>query len=358
MINDINEQWLADIQVNLGIKVKRHNSFPLAILNYDQINSPKCNETVMKCRGLILDTETWEVVCHPMQRFFNEGEALEITEKFNWDNFDSYTKEDGSLIHLWNYKGEWNVSTRGSFADGICGESGKTWKELIEPLLPETSILDPSNTYAFEFCSYYNKVIRAYKDPFVTLLAIINTKSGVEYSQAQIDEFASNNGINRPDKFHHDSIEEVMKSLDHFGKHDQTFEGFVLTDVNGMRLKVKSKTYVALHHLRGSGENMFLIRNLVPFLLSGETDEVLAYFPEIAERLAEVQENFNELEYILDNTWMLTHGIENQKEFALAVKDCPLNWVLFQERKTGKLITEILAENPSKVARYLESLDR
>jgi len=45
---------LDDLANDLGIKVTKHETKPLVILNYDQIESPKTHQIVRECRGLIL----------------------------------------------------------------------------------------------------------------------------------------------------------------------------------------------------------------------------------------------------------------------------------------------------------------
>lgn len=65
---------LEDLTAELGIRVTRHDQLPLIILNYDQIESPKANEIVVECRGLVLEEGTWEIVARSFRRFFNFGE--------------------------------------------------------------------------------------------------------------------------------------------------------------------------------------------------------------------------------------------------------------------------------------------
>ena len=79
------------LESELGIKCNYHLEYPLVILNYDQLDSPKLHPIVMECRGLVLDTTNYDVVASCMKRFFNLGEATEITDKFDW-TFDKLQK--------------------------------------------------------------------------------------------------------------------------------------------------------------------------------------------------------------------------------------------------------------------------
>ena len=44
------------------IKLTYHPTDPLVILNYDQLESPKGDKLVRECRGLVLNSETKELV--------------------------------------------------------------------------------------------------------------------------------------------------------------------------------------------------------------------------------------------------------------------------------------------------------
>ena len=47
----------------------------LIMFKYSQIDSDFNLKLVRECRGLILDEDTMEVVCHPFEKFGNYGEA-------------------------------------------------------------------------------------------------------------------------------------------------------------------------------------------------------------------------------------------------------------------------------------------
>ena len=112
-----------------------------------------------------------------------------------------------------------------------------------------------------------------------------------------------------------------------------TFEGFVLTDSNGLKLKTKLSKYLALHRMKGN-DNVFRIKNLLPFVLTNETDELLTYYPEVEylyrEVESKVKDSFNELY----NVYINSQGIENQKDFAMLVKNNLFSGILFKLRKS------------------------
>ena len=47
----------------------------LVCLKYSQIDSDFNEPLVRECRGIILEKDTWKIVCYPFKKFFNYGEA-------------------------------------------------------------------------------------------------------------------------------------------------------------------------------------------------------------------------------------------------------------------------------------------
>lgn len=336
-----------DLTNEFAIKVNYHPKYPLAILNYCQIDSPKLNPITMCCRGLVLDTSDYSVVASCMPRFFNLGEALEITDKFNWNGpINSTVKEDGSLMTLfWNkYANEWKVKTRGSWADMPIGENIPRWDELFWSLLPN-GYLDKClkhSTYIFELCSMYNQVVRQYPESRLFLLTAINLNTLKEWSVWSLDTEAGMYGLSRPAKIDVTNVEAVKAYIKQLEETDGTAEGLVLQDQNGLRIKVKSATYLAYSRLGGNG-NINLTKNLVPIVMSGEIDEVAAIFPLIRNKAEELHQQINLMFNKLEILWRKVRYIDNQKEYALfitKINPTPFSSILFTlKKKYGVMVS-------------------
>ncbi len=115
-ISFIQEHGLDALKEELGIKIKPYEDFGIVVLNYSQIDSPKTHPVVMECRGLILDSETFQPLCRTFKRFFNFGEAPETYVDFLIENSVAYDKLDGSLIKIWYHPktDRWYCGTRGT----------------------------------------------------------------------------------------------------------------------------------------------------------------------------------------------------------------------------------------------------
>jgi len=321
----------------LAIKVTRHDTLALAILNYNQIDSPKLDPIVRECRGLVLNyaTDDYPVVARSFPRFFNWGEVQEEMPLFDFSDFAVQSKEDGSLALFYYFGGQWRVNTRGSFAQDNMQHQDFTWSEAIGRAMAIDNLARIGNqnwTYVCEFCSPWNKIVRRYEEPTLYLLTIIDKNSGEEIPASECDTIACLLGIRRPTIYQFTSIEEIQEFLQEQGENDPTFEGVVIRDKDGRRWKIKSATYLGLHRLRGE-DDVWNPKHLIPFILAGEEDELITYFPEVKETYFELKSKVLTAYVELLELWGDHWRIEDQKEFALKVKDTPLSSILFSVRK-------------------------
>jgi hypothetical protein len=323
-----------------GIGAKYHPTLPYVILDYDMIESSnhKTNPIIKECRGIVLNTQDFSVVQKAFNRFYNLGES-ECTENFDWKNFMCKEKLDGSLIKVRWYNNELLITTRNSFADTECGDSGKSWKELVTSCLTQYQldvIKDNSDfTFVFEFMSPYNHIVVQHHSPWLSLLTLTN-KNGCSAIIHYVELSAY---FSTPNKYEFTSIEEIEAFLEQLEKDQNPMEGFVLTDSNGLMLKIKSKFYLKLHRLNNNG-CITNIKNIVPIILAGEIAEVLLYFPHLQPRIAEVQLLLGKLATELHDAWVDCKNIEDQKEFAIRItktRYTPFSSILFKMKRAGKI---------------------
>lgn len=328
----LQDHSLDDLKNELGIEAVIHPDLPLVILNYHMINSPKTNKIVRECRGLVLEQNSWELVSRSFFRFFNWGEVADEMPLFNFNNFHTTTKEDGSLINIFNYKGRWFANTRASFGNSSIHEANITWQEVILKAIDRYSLqdlqLDPNLSYACELCSLHNKVVRKYDRTKMVLLSAFH-----RLNELPIDALNDIKFFDRPERFHFKSIEQIQGFISSQSKNDPTYEGVVICDDEFRRWKCKNPTYLALHQIRGN-ETTIHPKHIIPFVLENNTDELLCYFSEFKDEVNnckdKVESSFNDL---LD-VWHNSHKIEDQKEFALSiVGKTQFTGILFTLRK-------------------------
>lgn len=346
------------LEQQLGITAKEHEDGRV-IFNYSQIDSPKNNPIVKECRGLVLDkNDNWRLVAKAFNRFFNLGELIDLDREFDWGLCHAEDKEDGSLILMYYWNGKWHINTRNSFSDGIVNDSPWTWRDLVLMTLPDNweRSMNPNYTYVFELCTPYNKVVRMYREKKLFLLTMYHNDHMYEATLSQIDAEAVNCNFDRPLIHNFNDSQEVENYIRMVAREDKTFEGIVVRDGNNMRMKIKSAEYVALHRMSNNG-NIASVKNLLPFVLEGETDELLCYFPECEPFLNKVAEKLGQWEKELDNLWFVYQDEDNRKKFALAVKDHPLSCFLFTSKDNGLHPWINAKEKPEILLKQLKGLE-
>jgi hypothetical protein len=334
---------LESLNEEFGIHAVHHFSDPLVSLKYHQWLSPRTHPIVRECRGLVLETGSWNVVAKPFNRFFNVGEIPEEDEAFDWDCFEATTKLDGSLILAYAYKGTWRVNTSHSFGWGTCGDSGKTWEKLFWDLAPfDPYKLDEQFTYLFELCSPHNVVVIHHEKPKVSLLSIFSNVSCGEVDQGNAWAEADYLLVDRPESFQFDSREAVNLYMETIPE-DDLFEGLVLRDSNGMRLKMKTEKYLRLHHMLDNG-NLFMAKNLIPLILSGEISEVVAKWPSVKSTADELAARLSDEFDGLSEAWYSARNEKDRRGFAkVAMSRSKFPGILFRHLdiygKDGNTIT-------------------
>lgn len=337
------DQAFENLTEDFAIKVKLYDE-GLAVLNYNQIESPKTNPIVMECRGLILDRNSFEVVSRSFDRFFNLGEAPDTYQGFDITRATVFEKADGSLIKMYYWNGRWHLSTRGTAFAETENYTGKLFRDLVcdafkidsqdhlQELMGDTVKEVNKCTFIFELTSPENRIVTRYEKPEMVLIGIkINTQSTEELILLDHwSKWLASKGLkNRPAKTYNfsseESIKEAVKNLPNLE------EGYVCYDpLSSKRVKIKSPAYLAVHKLRG--DSIPTPKRIMALVLTREEEEYLAYFPEERQRFQPYIDSLNNLENDIKQVWEDNKEVKNQKEFALEIKHLPYASSLFQAR--------------------------
>jgi len=86
--------------------------------------------------------------------------------------------------------------------------------------------------------------------------------------------------------------------------------------------------------MRGNGDQLISPKNLVPFIMTGETGELLAIFPEVQPYVDQYKLKLDTLYNIVIALWESAKLIKGQAKFAEAVlTEKDLSFILFEARK-------------------------
>lgn len=344
-------QALAALNEELGIRYKVYEEDGIVILDYDQIESPKTHPIVIECRSLILAYPEFDVVSRKFDRFFNYGEAPDLYADFSFDDAVVMEKADGSLIGVYHNPktSRWEISTRGMAKAEGEHLFGGTWRQKVQEAFgfkDEDDFQERCDdffwrflTYIFEYCSPENRIVTKYDEAHMVLTGVRCNATSEEaeadfISSPYLGAFFGDLRVRSPKIYSAENMDELIEYANSLPNLE---EGFVVRcQKTNKRVKIKSKTYLVAHKLRGNNA-MPTRKNVLSLVLEGEVDEFLAYFPEWKGIIDAAQIEVDELLADAMIYWEKAKGLESQKEFALVVKSAKAPWILFSARKNGTI---------------------
>lgn len=231
-----------------------HPEFPLALLCYGRktVYDNLWDSVTTKCRGLIYNTETLEIVARPFEKFFNygsedakldiNGAALLLAQEP-----EIYEKLDGFLAILYQYNDQEYIASKGSFTSPHA-KWATNWYQKHKAT--EMGWNWPKNcTPVFEGITRNLRIVVDYGEADeLRLLGLVNNETGDEASYATMLGYGIANGIKVVAKKFDFNMAAALKQANEATKN---FEGYVLVwrrpGQPPFRLKVKFLEYLRLH---------------------------------------------------------------------------------------------------------------
>jgi len=288
------------------------------IINYNQGGRNEYNTLV---RGMVVrkPDASWRgdelalIASFPFTRFFNKGEQEAAPIDFGAS--EMLEKMDGSMVGVFFPDGDPNnpqwhtrrmLSTHGPDMQMVITSFDKQNQyrfmnligEMVKKLKFEKT--DTKMTYVFEFVHEASKVLTQYDQSQwgLYLLGARNIRTHRELTEDKLDETAKRIRSKRPRRWKTSGDQqEIQRLMDELERTTKNFEGAVFRDPKGQRVKLKRDDYVKLHHML----DKLSYKHLIPVVLNGEEDEVLAHFPEAQEMIDEFKERFQAfIEYVME----------------------------------------------------------
>ncbi len=345
---------LEQLETEFGVIHKFDKNLEICVLNYSQIDSKKTDQIACESRALILEVGTWNIIAKTFTRFFNYGEqagdgiqSWDLAEGFEFDKCDYYEKRDGSLVSIFNYKGEWRIATRGTIDNDACPKgSDQTFTELIkEGLLTRLSWhgntdgseidrermfegFDKEYSYILEITSPKNRIVTRYENTELALVGARNQITGCEVGGRSLSILADATNISRPIKFDYTNVNDLIKHLDE--EYDPTFEGVVAVNRvaneygDFQRVKIKKDSYIFLHHLL---DKIGTDHAILGIIIKNEQDEVINQFPNYTDLIRNIEVKYNSylkrIKLAEMKAWELIDAGASKKDFAISIKDEP-----------------------------------
>ena len=355
-----------------SLYIKRHYGENLNLIGYKySADSPKVHPAVINARGIVL-TPDHQLVMKGFNRFFNYGQTFELEKthragksplsqglheecksaiSFDWNNFTAEEKCDGSMILCRWYEKHLLINTAGSFGWGEVPypiTAGTSFRRLFLDTFAGCDRMDRDLTYVFELCTIQNKVVQTHKTPHVKLLSVFSGEEELSLFDRANRPLYLKVGV--PDIYNVKSIGEGRLLMESKSQADPTFEGFVYRDENNNRLKDKCERYLLLHQA-GTGE--FNKQILIQRILEDDIGLIEERFPERMDYIRPLQKALDEVIEKVEGVYSQVKEIENQKEFALAIKHYKSSGILFTMRSKGIGPRQVLLENLSYAEKLL-----
>ncbi len=326
---------MESLETTYKIKSRRHQDYPnLVLLKYDMIESPMDERIVQECRGIILDEkDNWKVISRPYDKFFNIEEVR--AAKIDWSTAKVWEKLDGSLFTMYWYDNQWMVASSG-MPDALGNVANHPKMFTFHDLFWNTfanlyKLPDPSDKdkcFMFELMTPFNRVVVKH-DRYRCVL------HGARYIDGDMEEMlpqmhAEKYGWECVKSFPLQTVQDVQAAAAALNPLET--EGFIVSDMNFNRVKVKSPAYVALHHMI-SGMSK---RKLLEVMRLGEMPEVLSYYPEWAPTWELIDKKMSALVKEAEEYYSSIATIEKQKDFAARAKEFRHSGALFAIR-SGKV---------------------
>lgn len=252
----INKDELNNAISDKSVKIIKHPVYPISLISYTKncCTYGNWNDTTMKCRGLVYDNTSMDIICIPMRKFFNIEEGYNIHETEDYTIFD---KLDGTLCILFFYNGEPIVCTKGAF-DSVQSKLAKSIIRANPVYKDSINSLDTNYTYMFELISPADRHVVDYgAEVSMIFIACTDNRTAEDMDIRKINNLYG-------DIFR---IPTIFESVNWHSIRDQydgeNKEGFVIRFSNGNRIKLKFNEY---WHKYGS-KNMLSERKLIKMKL-------------------------------------------------------------------------------------------
>jgi hypothetical protein len=331
------------LSTQYGITARHGVRYPnLVSLKYDMVDvaglGTSGHPLVRECRGIVLDTaDNFRIVSRGFNRFYNVGDPL--ADEIDWSKAKVLTKEDGSLILASWYKGEWLISSSGSpEASGEVNGFGLSFADYFWQTLDENSYELPDHdcgvTLIFEIVGAINRIVVEHEKADLVLLGARDLRTQVELTAEDAASLyvptarvVKSHPLRTPAE-----IATALAALE-----PSKGEGFVVLSTehdacgNFRRQKNKTEAYIRWH----AAKDACTPRSLTDIARKGESDEIIAAFPELRARLADIRQRIDEWVAQVQADYEGLKNIRSQKEFAQQAVLTRCSSALFQIR-SGK----------------------
>lgn len=311
--------WTGELSERLFSNITHLEKNGLHLYNYNQrVLVDRDHPILIRCRGLIL-TGSGKVVNYPFDRFFNHFEKE--ANRIDWNSAWVLEKVDGSLICVFHYDNEWQVTTRGAFYP-LLDTNWVNFEVVFRSLFKSFDKLDSNLCYMFEIVSQKNPNITFYNEEYVVLIGIRNVTT-LEEILPSID-ITDHLEVRHPNAFKAMNLDDCLNLLKNL-KDDE--EGLVVVDKKFNRIKIKQESFFKLMKIKELNE-----QELFEYVIGlSEIDaELIQRDLAVVDKISQIRSHWENVSARIEEIYVsLTSRDIDRKEFAVQALKYPFKSVLF-----------------------------
>ena len=295
------------------------------------------NPYARECRGITFDKHG-KLVSRPFHKFFNLGEKeATLEQNLDWSSVECVMdKRDGSMISPVLFDdGTIRFKTKRTYTSDEATHANEHFGPDSPQYKLSKHLCELNCTPIFELTSPANRIVVAYKETSLTLLAIRNNEDGQYWSRGQLEAIAMQWYVPVVELNLWTNIADYKDKMNTL----TAFEGFVIQFLNGEMIKMKTLWYMSLHR----NVTFTTEKNVVEMIFDETLDDFKSYcttvedfdlFNKVVDLESRVNKTLSEIIEEVTNT-VANCGIEAGcfKEFALTFNTHPLFWLLMMKFK-------------------------
>jgi len=331
-----------------NLKIKEDNDYPELFLIHTQDNSVYNIPFVNECNGIILEKNTFKVVCYTFNKCNDTIDLQMISQNIDLNNLFIEKAIEGTLIRLFFYNKRWVVCTKKCIdASKSKWLSEKNFLQLFEECVENyefTKNLNISYCYSFIIMHPENKIVVNYTNPTAYH---ISTRDLTTLKEIDVDIGIPKNEHNYIENI---NFENTINNL--YSDTSLLYEGYMFVDTNYNRWKIKNPYFNKIRSIWGNTNNRFY-RYLELRKDTNLLNEYLSYYND-RNKFIEYEQKIQNIANVILNIYLSKHVQKNDIKipFFFAKIIYKLHGDFFKDRiKTdyNKIMLTLLELEPKKL---------
>ncbi len=307
LLKYIKEQNITDFSVlklNLestpfNLKIKEDKTYLNLFLIHNTDGSDTSLNIVNECNGIILEKNTFKIVCYSFNKCLNQ---LTLPDYLDKNNLYIENAIEGTMVKYYYYNDTWILSTKKCIdSNKARWLSTKTFYEMFNDCIVNYDISDKLNInycYTFIITHPENNIVVNYTEPFIFH---ISTRDLTTLSEIEVDL-----GLYKlpKTKVETDKIDNVIENI--MATKQLSFEGLIFIDNNYNRWKIRNPYFSRARELWGN-TNHRIYRYVEIRKDTNLLHEYLLYFPQDSELFGEFENKITDLSYHVLSVYIDKH---------------------------------------------------